>query len=78
MLNESQSESWQRMNEPENSEPENNKPEKDSRKPYEPPALASISLRPEEAVLGACKSSSIAGPVHTRCTTIPSCKVNGS
>jgi hypothetical protein len=27
----------------------------DSRKTYEPPRLATISLRPEEAVLGACK-----------------------
>jgi hypothetical protein len=28
------------------------------RKPYETPQLTTISLRPEEAVLGACKSPS--------------------
>lgn len=27
----------------------------ESKKTYEPPRLATISLRPEEAVLGACK-----------------------
>jgi hypothetical protein len=27
----------------------------DGRKPYEPPQLTAISLRPEEAVLGHCK-----------------------
>ncbi len=56
----------------------NNEREKDSRKPYEPPALVSINLRPEEAVLGACKSTSIAGPVHATCMTFPTCRVNGS
>lgn len=30
-------------------------------KPYEPPRLVTISLRPEEAVLGACKSFSSGG-----------------
>jgi len=28
----------------------------DGKKPYEPPQLTTISLRPEEAVLGHCKS----------------------
>jgi hypothetical protein len=28
------------------------------KKPYEPPQLMTISLRPEEAVLGHCKTSS--------------------
>jgi len=36
--------------------------EGDQRKPYEPPRLASISLRPEEAVLGHCKISGGNGP----------------
>ena len=30
----------------------------ESRKTYEPPRLATISLRPEEAVLGHCKTPS--------------------
>jgi hypothetical protein len=33
----------------------------EGKKPYEPPRLATISLRPEEAVLGACKSLSGGG-----------------
>lgn len=34
----------------------------DGRKPYEPPRLTTISLRPEEAVLGHCKISGGSGP----------------
>jgi hypothetical protein len=37
----------------------------DGRKPYEPPRLATISLRPEEAVLGHCKISGGSGPSQT-------------
>lgn len=37
-----------------------NKPE--GKKPYEPPQLAKISLRPEEAVLGHCKTTTTGGP----------------
>jgi len=29
----------------------------DGKKPYEPPQVTTISLRPEEAVLGHCKTS---------------------
>ena len=29
----------------------------DPKKPYEPPKVTTISLRPEEAVLGHCKTS---------------------
>jgi hypothetical protein len=36
--------------------------EADSKKTYEPPRLATISLRPEEAVLGHCKVSGGGGP----------------
>jgi len=60
------------------SEQANNEQPKDSRKPYEPPALISVGLRPEEAVLGACKASSVSGPVSTSCSRIPSCRVVGS
>jgi len=34
----------------------------DSKKSYEPPQLTTISLRPEEAVLGHCKISGGSGP----------------
>jgi hypothetical protein len=33
-----------------------------SRKAYQPPACQTISLRPEEAVLGNCKSMIVSGP----------------
>jgi hypothetical protein len=33
-----------------------------SKKPYEPPKLTTVSLRPEEAVLGHCKISGGSGP----------------
>jgi len=33
----------------------------DGKKAYEPPQLATISLRPEEAVLGACKTMNAGG-----------------
>jgi len=34
----------------------------DSKKPYEPPKVTTISLRPEEAVLGHCKTSGSSFP----------------
>jgi hypothetical protein len=38
------------------------------KKPYEPPRLATISLRPEEAVLGHCKTAGSGGSVQATCT----------
>lgn len=34
-------------------------------KAYQPPEVTRVSLRPEEAVLGACKTASISGPATT-------------
>jgi hypothetical protein len=45
---------------------------------YESPRVSVISLRPEEAVLGACKNSSSAGPVGGSCTAMGQCNVPGS
>jgi hypothetical protein len=45
----------------------------DARKPYEPPKVVAISLRPEEAVLGGCKTASVAGPVSFACTNLGGC-----
>ncbi len=39
--------------------------EADGKKTYEPPRLTVISLRPEEAVLGHCKSTTSGGPAAT-------------
>jgi hypothetical protein len=47
------------------------------RKPYEPPTLVAISLRPEEAVLGTCKSTHFAGPVSSQCSVM-ACRIIGS
>jgi hypothetical protein len=44
---------------------------------YKPPKISVVSLRPEEAVLGACKNVSSAGPVGS-CTAAGQCNVPGS
>ena len=40
---------------------------KQDRKPYEAPKVVRVSLRPDEAVLGHCKTASSAGPAATGC-----------
>ena len=37
-------------------------------RPYEPPTLKIIDLRPEEAVLGACKSFNAGGQSQSSCS----------
>ncbi len=49
-----------------------------TRKPYAKPEVSQVQLRPEEAVLGFCKSSSRSGPVHFRCNLAGSCLSLGS
>jgi hypothetical protein len=50
-----------------------------SKKTYEPPRVAMIDLRPEEAVLGACKSFSAAGSTSaSSCFAIGPCHNIGS
>ncbi len=49
----------------------------ESARPYEPPKVIRINLRPEEAVLGHCKISGSAGPASGSCT-VPGCFVPGS
>lgn len=39
----------------------------DGKTRYEPPRLTAISLRPEEAVLGHCKSTTTGGPAASTC-----------
>ncbi|MGA9883551.1 MAG: hypothetical protein WBQ34_07525 [Candidatus Acidiferrales bacterium] len=50
------------------------------KKQYEPPKLTRVSLRPEEAVLGACKTASISGPASpgTPCAYPVPCPNPGS
>jgi hypothetical protein len=40
------------------------------KKAYEPPQLTTISLRPEEAVLGHCKISGVGGPTSSSCAAL--------
>jgi len=55
------------------------KPVSDSpKKPYVRPVVKRVPLKPEEAVLGACKSSGISGPVQSRCTIPAPCSTIGS
>lgn len=48
------------------------------KKHYDAPMVTRISLRPEEAVLGNCKSLSSSGPVGGACTSVGPCRTIGS
>ncbi len=59
----------------------NDKPKERSerqKKPYVKPAIKKITLTPEEAVLGFCKTSGKYGPVLTNCSLGTSCYGLGS
>ena len=45
-------------------------PVESKKKEYSSPKLVSISLRPEEAVLGHCKSSTAGGPGTSNCAVL--------
>jgi hypothetical protein len=47
------------------------------KKKYQAPMITVISLRPEEAVLGHCKSLNVSGPVAPTCSQT-SCSSVGS
>jgi len=49
----------------------NNRP--DDRKPYAKPQIQEVPLRPDEAVLGGCKTSSTSGAAQHRCTMPSDC-----
>ena len=48
------------------------------KKPYQRPVLQQVTLRPEEAVLGACKTAGSSGPVSATCSVPVSCSSIGS
>jgi hypothetical protein len=50
----------------------------ESKKTYESPHLTTISLRPEEAVLGACKVVGSGSGMQGTCGFIGGCPVQGS
>ena len=53
-------------------------PTEHKKKPYEKPKLSEVALRPEEAVLGNCKSSTSVGPAQADCITVAMCSSLGS
>lgn len=44
-----------------------------TKRPYTKPEVSEVPLRPEEAVLGACKTSIRSGPTQLRCSFPTSC-----
>lgn len=49
-----------------------------TRKPYQKPEAKRFALRPEEAVLGSCKSAASAGPSGSNCKVVGFCQTAGS
>jgi hypothetical protein len=43
------------------------------KKPYAKPEIRQVSLRPEEAVLGACKTALTSGPGQVHCNSLGNC-----
>jgi hypothetical protein len=48
------------------------------KKPYVKPQITQVALRPEEAVLGGCKTASVMGLGQAMCTVPTTCKVIAS
>lgn len=48
------------------------------KKPYQKPMATRFPLRPDEAVLGFCKSNAAAGPSGGGCRGVTSCFASGS
>ena len=43
------------------------------KKPYAKPEVRRVMLRPEEAVLGSCKTSKVSGPGQSKCSAPSAC-----
>jgi hypothetical protein len=52
--------------------------ERSEKKPYLKPEVKRYPLRPEEAVLGFCKTSASAGTGGSTCLSVGICKTQGS
>jgi len=59
-------------------ESENPTQQQPTKKPYLKPEVTRFPLRPEEAVLGFCKSTSSAGPSGGSCRVSGFCQTAGS
>jgi hypothetical protein len=52
---------------------------KDTRKKrYQKPKVARFSMRPDEAVLGNCKTTAQTGPSGLNCSSLGVCRINAS
>jgi len=51
---------------------------KKGKKPYAKPGVKQVQLRPEEAVLGGCKTGSMAGPTQAACNVPVNCNTLGT
>jgi len=56
----------------------NDEKQEQARKPYEKPQIKRFPLRPEEAVLGNCKTGGGSGPSGIGCFSGGFCKTRGS
>ena len=52
--------------------------ERQEKKPYTKPEIQEVPLRPDEAVLGGCKTASVSGPAQHRCTLPSACTMTTS
>jgi len=48
------------------------------KRPYVKPQIQEVPLRPDEAVLGGCKTASVSGPAQHRCNAPALCSSAGS
>jgi len=46
---------------------------REPKKPYAKPEIRQVALRPEEAVLGSCKTSKTSGPGQGKCSAPSAC-----
>lgn len=53
-------------------------PPETDRRPYKKPEITQVPLRPEEAVLGACKTRNTSGPGQATCRAPAACSSIGS
>jgi len=49
-----------------------------TKRPYVKPEFTQVALRPEEAVLGACKNVNSGGPIQGKCNSPAECSVIAS
>ncbi len=45
----------------------------EQKKSYTKPSISEVKLRPEQAVLGDCKSANYVGPLQANCATPSAC-----